>query len=222
MANDAPMTPPTPDASPPDPQALRRSRVRMILLFLFFALPVLASYFTYYVIRPQGRTNYGELIEPQRDAKGLALTAVPAPGAPAGAVAGPTALGDLKDLRLKWLMVTVGPSRCDEACARRLYFTRQVRKTAGAEMERVERLWLLTDEALPDPALLAQHEGLRLYRVDAAALEALMRAAPGTRSDEHIHMIDPYGNLMMRFPKDPDPSKMKKDLAKLLRASQVR
>ena len=49
-----------------------------------------------------------------------------------------------------------------------------------------------------------------------------MRAAPGTRSDEHIHMIDPYGNLMMRFPKDPDPSKMKKDLAKLLRASQVR
>ena len=41
-------------------------RWKMILVLLVCALPVIASYFTYYVIRPQGRSNYGELIDPQR------------------------------------------------------------------------------------------------------------------------------------------------------------
>jgi hypothetical protein len=34
-------------------------------------------------------------------------------------------------------------------------------------------------------------------------------------------MIDPLGNLMMRFPKNADPNKIKKDISKLLRASAI-
>jgi hypothetical protein len=39
--------------------------------------------------------------------------------------------------------------------------------------------------------------------------------------ENHLYLIDPLGHLMMRFPKDPDPSKVKKDLSKLLRASAI-
>jgi hypothetical protein len=34
-------------------------------------------------------------------------------------------------------------------------------------------------------------------------------------------MIDPLGNLMMRFPKDADPNRIKKDLGRLLKASSI-
>jgi len=43
----------------------------------------------------------------------------------------------------------------------------------------------------------------------------------GTTASDHIYMIDPLGNLMMRFPKDADPNKIKKDLYKLLKASAI-
>jgi hypothetical protein len=44
----------------------RKGRWTLLWLFVFSAFPVIASYFTYYVVRPDGRRNYGELIEPMR------------------------------------------------------------------------------------------------------------------------------------------------------------
>ena len=38
---------------------------------------------------------------------------------------------------------------------------------------------------------------------------------------DHIYVIDPLGNLMMRYRRDADPNRMKKDIAKLLRASRL-
>src|ERR1700754_2279090 len=43
-----------------------RGRRTMWLILLACALPVILSYFTYFVLRPQGRSNYATLIEPQR------------------------------------------------------------------------------------------------------------------------------------------------------------
>ena len=82
---------------------------------------------------------------------------------------------------------------------------------------RVERLWVLTDAGKPRPELLAAIEGTRIaaYKDTAAA-----RDFPGNVAD-HVYVIDPLGNLMMRFPRDPDPSKMLQDLKRLLRLSQI-
>jgi hypothetical protein len=187
--------------TPADAAKRRAGRLKMLALLLVCAAPVIASYFTYYVIRPEGRTNYGTLIEPMRDA---------------GALGG----GGVAALRGRWIMLTVAPAACDEACRERLYEVRQVRLTTGKDRDRIERVWLLEDAAEPDPALLAQHEGLVLLRADADAL-ARLPVAPGARASDHIYVIDPLGNLMMRFPKDADPNRMKRDLAKLLRASRV-
>lgn len=190
-------------------RARRRARLKLLAVLLVCAAPVIASYFTYYVIRPEGRVNYGDLIEPQRTVAQLAVVPV---------AEEPTTL---TSFRGKWLMVVAGPSQCDTACQARLYNIRQVRLTTGRERDRVERLWLLTDEAQPDTALMSQHEGLRLARVDPVALRDQFPSVAGAQPGDHIWIIDPMGNLMMRFPLNADPNRMKKDLIKLLRVSRV-
>jgi len=189
-----------------DARRVRAGRLKMLAILLVCAAPVIASYFAYYVIRPEGRTNYGTLIEPMRDVSAL--------GQSSGS-------GGIATLRGRWVMLVVGPAACDAACRERLYEIRQVRLTTGKERDRVERAWLLEDDAAPDPQLLAQHDGLVLMRAGADALARSLPAEAGARVSDHIYVIDPLGNLMMRFPKDADPNRMKKDLAKLLRASRV-
>ena len=187
----------------------------MVLLFAFFALPVIASYTTYYIIKPEGRTNYGELIEPQRSLQELEVV-------PSEAGASPkTTLSRHAPTKGKWLMLTLGPANCDLACSERLYKVRQVRKTAGKEMDRVERVWLMTDAQMPEAKVLAEYEGQHLLRVEAKTVEALFPKSTGADLSAHIYIVDPLGNLMLRFPANADPSKMKKDLSKLLRASRM-
>lgn len=205
-------------------------RWKMLAILLVCAAPVIASYFTYYVIRPEGRTNYGTLVEPLRDVGALG-TVVARVGAHVGAMAPgadaatenarPAPTGGIASLRGRWVMLVVAPGGCDAGCRERLYEIRQVRLTTGKDRDRVERAWIVEDDAAPEPSLLAQHEGLVLMRADAGSLARHLPATPDTRASDHIYLIDPLGNLMMRFPKDADPSRMKKDLAKLLRASRV-
>lgn len=208
-----------------DARRRRAGRMKMLAILLVCAAPVIASYFTYYVVRPEGRTNYGTLIDPMRDVGALGTivaTVGPAPGRPAAEnPASHPQGGSIGSMRGRWIMLVVAPSACDETCRERLYEIRQVRLTAGKDRDRVERVWLLEDDGAPDPALLAQHEGLVLMRANAEALAKALPAAAGARASDHIYMIDPLGNLMMRFPADADPNRMKKDLAKLLRASRV-
>ena len=56
---------------------------------------------------------------------------------------------------------------------------------------------------------------------DPAALATWLPADTGTQPADHIYLVDPNGNLMMRFPKDPDPGKIKNDLTKLLKWSRI-
>ncbi|MGH8691192.1 MAG: SCO family protein [Burkholderiales bacterium] len=135
---------------------------------------------------PGSASNYGELIAPR-------------------AVAG------MESLRGKWVLVSFDAAACDAYCEKKLYFMRQVRRAQGKEMDRVERLWVLTDAGKPRSELLAAIEGTRIQGLGAFE---------GNAAD-HIYLVDPLGNLMMRFPRDPDPSRMVKDLQRLLKYSRI-
>jgi hypothetical protein len=193
-------------APTPDDAQRRRNRIKLLAILAVCAAPVIASYFTYYVIKPDGRTNYGELIEPQRSLASL----LPGPG-----TAPDTGLAALRG---KWLMITLADDGCDAACEQRLVVMRQVRLTTGKDRDRVERA-LLVAGSPPPPAMLAEHEGLQVLATDRDSLERLRQAAGATAPG--ILIVDPLGNLMMRYPTEPDPNRMKKDLAKLLRASRI-
>ena len=118
-----------------------------------------------------------------------------------------------EELRGKWVLVTFDAAACDAYCEKKLYFMRQTRKAQAKEQARLERLWVITDGAAPRPELLAAIEGTHIARAKPDPF-------PGNPVD-HIYLVDPLGNLMLRFPRDPDPSKMIKDLQRLLKYSQV-
>ena len=197
-----------PRAEAADSATLTRSgRWKMLLLLLVSASPVIASYFTYYVIRPEGRRNYGELIDPQRPLPDLA--GVDAAGRQVPLV-------QLKD---QWLLISVADSACDERCQQHLYVQRQLRETLGKDKDRLDWVWLRTgSRELAEPLRQATAAATVLH-VDAAALSAWLVPAPGQQLSDHLYVVDPIGNWMMRFPAQADPKQVKRDLDRLLRAS---
>lgn len=198
-----------PSASTP---AVARTRRRGALwaIALVSLAPVLGALFAFFVATPQARSNYGDLIEPQRDLP-ASLDARRLDGRPF----------DLASWRGKWVMVTVGPSTCDDACATRLFATRQLRASMGEDRGRIELAWLVTDEGTPSQTLRDAYVGTTFVRVDASALAAALPASPGAAMSDHIFIIDPLGHVMLRWPQAFDPKRMRQDLSKLLRASRV-
>jgi hypothetical protein len=192
----------------------RRGRLAMILVLLCCAAPVVASYLTYFVIRPEGRANHSPLIEPNLEWPNTA---------PLTTLDGKSF--DVKSLKGQWLLVTVGPSACDEACEKRLFAQRQLREMLGRERDRLDKVFIVWDgAALPaalNQALSAQPPTLvlRAERAGVAAwLEQGAGLAAGT-AQEHLYLVDPMGRWMMRTPKALEPAKFKKDMDRVLRAS---
>lgn len=192
------------------PEVRKQTNWTLYLVMAVCAAPMIFSYLTYYLIKPEGRTNYGELIDPR---------AYPIPELSSKALDGKPAA--LQDLHGKWIMIQVDESACAQPCVDKLFYLRQLRLTQGKEMDRIERVWLITDDAPLDIGLMKQYEGTHFLRVDAKKLAAWLPVTEGGNMKNHIFMIDPLGNLMMRFPKDPDANKIKKDIGKLLKASSI-
>jgi peroxiredoxin len=196
--------------SKPEPQQRKRGRWMLWLVLLVCASPMIASYFTYYVIKPEKRNNYGTLID-QRAHPIPAMATTTLDGKPAA----------LDQFKGKWIMLMAAPGTCDEACHKQLFAMRQLRTMQGKEMERIERVWLITDREPLDTMVIREYDGTHMLRADAQAIASWLPADPGTSVSDHIYMIDPLGHLMMRFPKDPEPRKVHKDINKLLKASSV-
>lgn len=199
----------------PEP-GVRRDRVvsgrlRMALILLACAAPVIASYFTYYVVRPQGRTNYGTLVQPSRTLPAdLALQTLEGRAVPPAS------------LRGQWLMVVVGDGACDAGCEKRLYFQRQLHAMLGRERDRLDRVWLVTGPATPPPALLQAAAGkgqLTALRAEREALARWLAPEAGRALEEHVYLVDPMGEWMLRLPADPEPARAKRDLDRVLRAT---
>jgi hypothetical protein len=186
-----------------------RQRLMMLLILAVCVAPVIASYLLYYVFPPGGRTNYGELIQPQRPVPALELVA---PG------------GEpyrFDSLRGRWVLLQVDAGSCDTPCLEKLFMIRQLRTMTGKERHRIDRVWLVTDDAAIDPRVQQAYEGTLMLRADRDQLVAWLPVAEGAAQEGFIYLVDPLGNLMMRFPLDADPGKVRKDLGKLLKASRV-
>jgi hypothetical protein len=197
----------------PDVDGARRTRLgrlKMLAVLAVCASPVIASYLAYFVFKPEGRTNYGALILPTRPMPALPLTTLDGQ---------PLAAASLKN---QWLLVAVGPAGCDAACEKRLYMQRQLREMLGRERDRLDKVWFVVDAAQPKAELRAALEAspaMTIARVDRAALAAWLQPAEGRALEDHLYIVDPHGDWMMRAPADADPQKVKRDLDKLMRGS---
>ncbi|WP_119966579.1 hypothetical protein [Simplicispira lacusdiani] len=215
-ASSVPVATLPPDASAtaaPGPASARGGRHagwKLLFLLVVCVSPVVASYFTYYVVRPEGRRNFGELVEPLRPMPELATATLDGHG------------GSLQALRGQWLLVSAAPGACDAACQNHLYLQRQMRESLGKDKDRLDWVWLVTDTGSPPAEIQPGLRQATVLRVDAEALSRWLEPAPGHGITEHLYVVDPMGNWMMRFPAAMDTAaaaKAKKDLERLMRAS---
>lgn len=193
--------------------ARKRGRWMLWLVLLVCASPLIASYFTYYVIKPEKRNNYGTLID-QRAHPVPAMATTTLDGRPQA----------LEQFKGKWVMLMVGSGACPDVCQKQLFALRQLRLMQGKEADRIERVWLITDKEPLDTLIIREYDGTHMLRADAATVTRWLPVDNGTTPADHIYLIDPLGHLMMRFPKDPqlqDVRKVYKDIYKLLKASAV-
>ena len=189
--------------------AAKRGRIQMILLLLVCAAPVLASYFTFYVIKPQGgKTNIGQLVSP--------VQTMPLEGLDA-------------QIQGKWTLLLARPaSECkvgNDACVSLLYLMRQVRVAMGKESQRLQLIWLVTDDGAINLELQKAYDkevaGFTFIRMpkDQAQKQKLQQWLKLDNAETAIHLMDPHGDRMMRFatqPEVPDFKKVSKDMEKLL------
>ena len=194
-----------------------RGRWKLLAVVAVCAAPLLASYFMYYVVKPKGgETNYGTLLDARQ---------YPIPSMANKQLDGSPAT--LADYRGKWVMLKVGPSDCQQDCQDQLFAMRQLRTMQGKAMDRVERVWLITDEQPLETMIMRVNDGTHMLRAPAAVVAKWLPVEQGERAADYVYLIDPLGNLMMRFPKGAvssdtaKASKVHKDIAKLLKASAI-
>jgi hypothetical protein len=213
------MTTSSTPSGPADPRAparplaagprIGRARLKLFGILLVCAAPVIASYLAYYVLPPSGRTNFGDLIQPQRPVPELALST------PDGK---PYRFSGLLG---QWVLLHADAGACGPACVDKLFALRQQRTMTGKERERIDRVWFVTDATTPAADLGREYEGTIILRADPAELAALFPVEPGKRVEDYLYVVDPVGNLMMRFPAGGEPAKIRKDIGRLLKASRV-
>jgi len=195
------------------------SRQAFVLLALIFLAPVFVAWVIHHSTeqgwRPGGTTNRGNLVHPARPLD-----------MPDDMRTGDVSLNAY--LRGLWTLVYIGDADCDAVCNANLYKMRQVRLAQNENMRRVQRLFLVNGEAVPDAlaALLGkEYPDMTVVTVPASLMEALgadFAVDEASVPDaERIYLVDPLGNLMMYYGPDTDPRDILKDLQKLLKYSQI-
>lgn len=182
------------------------SRLKFLGIGALALAPVLGSYLLYWTWVPEEHTNYGTLIEPR------AIPTVPL--SPTGGEP-----FSFAQVRGQWVLVVIDSGACSQACEEKLWTVRQVRKAQGKEMNRVERVWLIDDAEAPHARLGREYAGT--WMVAARGEPVLERFGAAAVRRDHIYLLDPQGNLMMRFPPEPDPKRIIRDLGRLLKYSSI-
>jgi len=227
-----------------------RSRTPLVLIILISLAPVLAAVLAYFnpEWRPEGSVAYGTLIEPQRPIPAsTALKATTLDGKPF----------DVASLKGKWLLIAADGGDCQDACARKLFILRNSHASQGKNVDRLARVWFITDDAPVPERVLEAYKGTVMLRVQPEQLKAFLLAESASVSTstsagkstatgstdagvasssgvasalpnaaakalaEPMWIIDPHANLIMQYPANAAPEKVRKDISKLVYHSRI-
>jgi hypothetical protein len=177
-------------------QANSRGRRQLIIMLLIATASLGGSYALYYASLsggPWGTTNKGSFVDPPVSLDALALV-------DADGVA-------LEEARTWWIWV-VRAEPCDPACAEALHQLRQLHVLLHRDADRVRRA-LVSPSQLPRGDLEALYPDLEFLTGQVEGL------TPG------IYIVDPHGNLVLRYPLDAAGKPVLEDLKRLLKVSQI-
>lgn len=197
-----------------DPQfvdAPPSGRGKLVAIVLACSLPVLLAYLIFFTVRPTGQAAFGELIHPVRAMPEVTLTDTQGQQ---------VALASLKQ---QWLLVAVGPSACDDHCAKRLFIQRQLREMLNKDKDRVDRVWLVTDDGPVPDKLKPLLQDTHVLRASPDVVQQWL-GVDAAQASTQLTVIDPQGNAMLRMPAGQDSAQARsalRVLQKLLGASAV-
>jgi len=195
----------------------QRSRTPLVLIILLSLAPVLAAVLAYFNPdwRPEGSVAYGTLIEPQRPIPAsAALQATTLDGKPF----------DVATLKGKWLLIAADSGDCQDACARKLFILRNSHASQGKNVERLARVWFITDDAPVPDKVLEAYKGTVMLRVQPEQLKMFLlgdSASAANTLAEPMWIIDPHANLILQYPPNAEPEKVRKDITKLVYNSRI-
>lgn len=198
----------------------KRSLTPLILIALTCLAPVVLAALAYFVpslgLRPESTSNYGTLVEqrPVLDSAPASFTTLEGEAF------------DMASLQGKWVLLSVDSGACNEECVRKLFTLRNSHASQGKNVDRLTRVWLITDDVTPTEQIQEAYVGTHMLRTDTQSAAALLAPSlPAEQQPRYLQggmwIIDPLGNLMMEFPPDADPLKVRKDISKLLYHSRV-
>ncbi|MXS84851.1 hypothetical protein ABO04_02705 [Nitrosomonas sp. HPC101] len=186
-------------------EKITRSRLKLIILILVILSPIVISSFLHrWDFRPDHTVNYGELLE-IKPLQGVATN-----------IEDNTIFRN-RQLKGIWSLLIIDSGKCDGYCQEKLYIMRQIRLAQNVDKDKVQRIWLINDDVKLDPEIVDKYKGTKL--ILAQGKDLLSEFPFVNDQKDHIYVIDPMGNLMMRYPRDPDPKKMIGDLKRLLKLS---
>lgn len=180
------------------------------LVVLSFVAPVVMAFVVFYFVEITSFTNKGEILNPIVDIASLKLTDESGEIIPRDT------------LTYKWRLISFVGADCDEACNKILHASRQIHKTLGKNRNRVLRVIVHLEpasEALKDLIAAEYPNTLTMYGDEKAINTAF---GDTSKLDENeVYIMDPRGNIMMRFTQDQPKKDFLHDLKKLLKASQI-
>lgn len=190
----------------------RKNRKQGALIALLFLGSLGVAFLMYYGLdwAPGADAAHGRLIHPAKPLEHFEGTRLEGGGF------------GLSDLKGQWNMVFVHTGACAEACQETLYRLRQVRLTFGRDMPRLNRVLLLgsTTDAHGVREVLEAHPDLDAVRAGAGLIGTLEDAAGGA-VENGVLIVDPLGNLMMRYSSDFELKGLQGDLKRLLKYSHI-
>jgi len=220
-------------------KAIRNNRIKLLGLFAIVFVPMAAAtsmYFGGWGV-PTGSTNQGELIWPPiniselqaTDSQGQPLAqhfSLDEPGARPLKWDLLSAEADKEESESKWVLLVTGDKDCSEACQQALYTVRQVNIALGKEAERVTRVFVSNQgaNALPND-IAEQHPRLSLATTAAGSLQQFIAAGASNGGETldtwNIWVVDPLGNVILRYEAGRHGKDILKDMKRLLKLSNI-
>jgi len=194
-------------------QSRKRNPYTPWFVVISFVAPVVAAYALFFLgVTPPAYSNKGELLAPIIDVDSFALS-------------------DDSNNRLdrdaitehKWHMIYFVGSSCDDACNQTLYNMRQINIAAGKNANRLQRLLVHLETPGEEFQALITKEYPQARHVNASSesiAAALQEVGPQFRANE-IYIMDPLGNIMLRFTQEQSYKDILHDLNKLFKVSQI-
>ncbi|HHJ35408.1 MAG TPA: hypothetical protein ENJ87_06555 [Gammaproteobacteria bacterium] len=192
----------------------KRNPYTVWFVVLSFIAPVVLAYIVFFFVDVKSFVNHGEILNPIIHISDFGLRdddGQPIPEA---------------ELTYKWRLISFLKKDCDEQCTTRLFDTRQIHASLGKDRHRVSRMFVHLEPADQALTRLIAEKHEKVIHVNGSAEHILEALGKNIHDDigithNEVYIMDPMGNVMMRFTQDQPDKDFLYDLKKLLKASQI-